>query len=75
MKIYQYILNYFRYIRSYIEPWSIEANKEEERDRESWKLTYMYYIYITGEMDISAGSVLADHNLTGEMEPRMNTNI
>ena len=35
----------------------------------------MYNVYVTAGMDISAGSVTAGPNLTGGMEPGMNTNI
>ena len=33
------------------------------------------YIHVTGEMDISGGSVPAGSNLTGGIEPGMNINI
>ena len=39
------------------------------------KYIYNTYLYVTAGMDISAGSVPAGPNLTGEMEPGMNTNI
>ena len=34
-----------------------------------------FYINVTAGMDISAGSVPAGPNLTGGMEPGLNTNI
>ena len=39
------------------------------------KICRQYNIYVTGEMDISVGSVPPDPNLTGRMDPGMNTNI
>ena len=35
----------------------------------------MYIVYVTAEMDISAGSVTAGLNITGGMDLEMNTNI
>ena len=41
----------------------------------TWKYTYLIYVYVIGEVDMSGGSVTTSPNLTGEMEPGMNTNI
>ena len=41
----------------------------------NFAVTSLLYIYVTGEMDLSGESVPPGTNLTGGMEPGMDTNI